>query len=127
MVEVIRVSRLYETNPNGGPPQDKFLDGAAELDAILTPHALLTLLKDVERKVGRSASDVRWGPREIDLDILLYDNLVVDEADLKIPHPLLHTRIFAIEPLCEIAPDVIHPILGKSACEIFFELKSKQK
>lgn len=118
MVEVVKVSKLYETDPVGGPPQDKFLDGAAEIRTQLTPHELLALLKITEKKVGRTPSKVKWGPREIDLDILLYGDLVMDDPDLIIPHPQLHLRRFMIEPLSEIAPKVIHPVLKKTAMEI---------
>ena len=106
MAEVVKVSKLYETEPVGGPQQDKFLDGAAEVLTHLTPHELLALLKVIEKKVGRTQSKVKWGPREIDLDILLYGDVVMTEPDLVIPHPLLHLRRFMIEPLAEIAPDV---------------------
>lgn len=119
MVEVIKVSKLYETDPVGGPPQDKFLDAAAEIRTLLTPHALLALLKDVEKKLGRTPTEVRWAPREIDLDILLYGSLVMDKPDLVIPHPQLHLRRFMIEPLSEIAPEVVHPILKKTVAEIY--------
>ena len=90
MVEVAKVSKLYETDPVGGPPQDRFLDGAAEIRTQLTPHELLSLLKLTEKKVGRTPSKVKWGPREIDLDILLYGDVVMNEPDLVIPHPQLH-------------------------------------
>jgi len=122
-VEVIKVSKLYETEPAGGPPQGKYLDGVAEITTGLTPRALLALLKETEKKVGRAPSDIRWAPREIDLDILLFEDVVMDEPDLKIPHPLLHLRDFMLEPICEIAPDVIHPVLKKSVGDILFELK----
>ncbi len=105
MVEVVKVSKLYETDPVGGPPQGKFLDGAAEILTQLTPHELLALLKLTEKKVGRTPSKVKWGPREIDLDILLYGDIVMDEPDLVIPHPQLHLRRFMLGPLAEIAPD----------------------
>ena len=82
----------------------------------------MALLKEIERRVGRTPSDVRWGPREIDLDILLFGDLIVDEPDLKIPHPLLHLRDFMLEPLCEIAPDVIHPVLKKNVADILSNL-----
>lgn len=121
-IELINVSGLVETEPVGGPPQDKFLDGAAEIKTELSPRELLALLKKIEREVGRVASSVKWGPREIDLDILLFGDLKIDEQDLKIPHPLLHLRRFMLEPLCEIAPDAIHPVLNKKVGEILFEL-----
>lgn len=118
MVEVVKVSKLYETDPAGGPVQDKFLDGAVEIRTQLTPHELLVLLKITEKKVGRTPSKVRWGPREIDLDILLYGDVVMNEPDLTIPHPQLHLRRFMIEPLAEIAPDVVHPLLKKTARKV---------
>ena len=118
MVEVAKVSKFYETDPVGGPPQDKFLDAAAEIRTLLTPHVLLALLKDVEKRVGRAPSKVKWGPREIDLDVLLYGGLIMDDPDLKIPHPQLHLRRFMIEPLSGIAPEAVHPILKKTAAEI---------
>jgi len=119
MAEVIKISKLYESEPVGGPPQDKFLDAAAEIRTKLTPRALLAHLKDVERRVGRVPSKVKWGPREIDLDILLFDDLIMNEPDLTIPHPLLHERAFMLEPLCEIAPEAVHPVLKKTAAKIF--------
>jgi 2-amino-4-hydroxy-6-hydroxymethyldihydropteridine diphosphokinase len=122
-VEVIKVSKLYETEPAGGPPQGKYLDGAVEITTELTPMALLAFLKEIEKKVGRTPSDIRWGPREIDLDILLFEDIIMDEPDLKIPHPLLCLRDFMLVPLCEIAPDVIHPVIKKSVGDILFELK----
>lgn len=122
-VKVIKISNLYETEPIGGPPQGKFLNAAAEVETQLTPRALLALLKKVEQKVGRAPSEIRWGPREIDLDILLFGDLRIDEPDLKIPHPLLHKRNFALEPLCEIAPEAVHSIFKKSAADILLELR----
>lgn len=125
MVEVAGVSKLYETEPVGGPPQDKFLDAAAKIGTLLTPRDLLAYLKEIEGEVGRTPSKVRWAPREIDLDILLYGDLVVNDPELAIPHPLLHLRRFMIEPLAEISPDAFHPVLKKTASEILRELISK--
>ncbi len=122
MVEVVSTSSLYETEPVGGPAQDKFLDGAAEIMTSLTPHALLKHLKEIEVRVGRTPSAVRWGPREIDLDILLYGDSVINDSELTIPHPLLHLRMFMIEPLAQIAPDAMHPVIGKTAAAIRNEL-----
>jgi 2-amino-4-hydroxy-6-hydroxymethyldihydropteridine diphosphokinase len=87
----------------------------------------MAFLKETEKKVGRTPSDVRWGPREIDLDILLFGDLIVDEPDLKIPHPLLHLRDFMLEPICEIAPDAVHPVLKKSVADILSESKAGKK
>lgn len=126
-INLIKVSGLLESDPVGGPPQGKFLDGAAEIDTNLSPRELLSLLKRIEREAGRVAPSVKWGPREIDLDILLFGDLNIDEQNLKIPHPLLHLRRFMLEPLCEIAPEVIHPAVKKNLADILLELKTGQR
>lgn len=123
-IKVISISRLYETEPVGGPPQGNYLDGAMEIETALSPKALLNVLKEVEKKVGRTPSDLKWGPREIDLDILLYEDLILEEPGiLKIPHPFLHLRAFMLDPLCEIAPDTVHPVLKRKVSEILSDLK----
>ena len=117
-VAVDAVSSLFETDPIGGPPdQPKFINAAAKLTTDLAPHRLLAVLLQIEQSLGRRRGE-RWGPREIDLDILLYDDLVISEDGLSIPHPLMHERRFVIEPLAEIAPGAIHPTLALSAKEI---------
>jgi len=126
-VEVVKVSSLYETEPEGGPQQGKFLDGAAEIRTALSPHELLAHLKQIEKETGRKPSGVRWGPREIDLDILLYGDMAVNDPELTIPHPLLHLRTFMIGPLAEIAPGALHPIIKKTASEILESLSGKDK
>ena len=126
MVMLVKVSGLYETEPVGGPPQDKFLNGAAEIWTGLTPRELLDFLKLTEKKIGRKPSDVKCGPREIDLDILLYGDVVINESDLTIPHQQLHLRRFMVEPLAEIAPDEIHPISKKTVSQILRGLNPRQ-
>lgn len=117
-VSVDTVSSLYETDPVGGPPdQPRFINAAAKLVTELTPERLLSVLQQIELSLGRRRGE-RWGPREIDLDILLYDNLVISEDGLTIPHPLMHERRFVMEPLAEIAPEARHPALGMTAHEI---------
>jgi 2-amino-4-hydroxy-6-hydroxymethyldihydropteridine diphosphokinase len=103
-------SSLYETVPWGVRDQPRFLNMVIEVETELSPQELLALLKNVEIEVGREKS-VRWGPRTIDLDILLYDDITLNEDSLTIPHPYLHERDFVLTPLCEIAPDVKHPLL----------------
>lgn len=117
-VSVEAVSSLYETDPVGGPPdQPRFMNAAAKLSTDLAPERLLAVLQQIEFSLGRRRGE-RWGPREIDLDILLYDNLVTSEDGLTIPHPLMHERRFVMEPLAEIAPKAMHPTLGLTAQEI---------
>jgi 2-amino-4-hydroxy-6-hydroxymethyldihydropteridine diphosphokinase len=103
-VEVVAVSTLRETDPIGYVHQPRFLNGAAELETTLPPRELLEQLLAVERQLGRERTGPRFGPRTIDLDLLLYDELVLDEPGLTLPHPRLHERRFALEPLAELAP-----------------------
>ncbi|MHC4592597.1 MAG: 2-amino-4-hydroxy-6-hydroxymethyldihydropteridine diphosphokinase [Planctomycetota bacterium] len=120
-VSVTQVSSFIETEPVGGPPQGRFLNAAAELHCDLEPCQLLDALQDVERVLGRERG-IRWGPRTLDLDVLLYDDRVVSKPGLEIPHPLMHKRRFVLEPLCEIAPDVVHPALCRSIHALLGEL-----
>ncbi|MGA9521889.1 MAG: 2-amino-4-hydroxy-6-hydroxymethyldihydropteridine diphosphokinase [Myxococcaceae bacterium] len=110
MFAVSRCSSLYESAPVG-PTQPRFLNAVVELSCCCEPLRLLSLLKQIERDLGRQRRK-RWGPREIDLDILLWDDQVIAEPTLQIPHLELHKRRFALEPLCELAPDLRHPITG---------------
>jgi len=109
---VVVVSTLRETNPVGVIDQPKFLNGVAALETELQPQALLDLLLAVERRLGRERRE-RWGPRTIDLDLLLYGDEVIDEDGLTVPHPHLHERRFVLEPLAEIAPTLVVPGLGR--------------
>lgn len=110
-------SQVYETEPWGVTDQPKFLNFAVEAATTLTPDALLTLCKEVEATLGRVPGP-RFGPRLIDLDILLYGREVVELPHLQIPHPRLHLRAFALVPMEEIAPDAHHPLLGLSISRI---------
>ena len=108
-VDVTKVSSLYSTAPVGGPPQRSFVNLVVELATDLDPHKLLEMCKDIERRLGREPSDIRWGPRVVDLDILLFAEEKVNDPDLEIPHPRLPQRRFMLVPLLEIAPDVADP------------------
>jgi 2-amino-4-hydroxy-6-hydroxymethyldihydropteridine diphosphokinase len=103
-------SSLYETEPWGEKNQPLFLNMALEIETELKPQELLRVVKNVEIEAGRERS-YKWGPRIIDLDILLYNHIIVNEETLKIPHPLMHERDFVLRPLDEIAPDAMHPLL----------------
>lgn len=111
-VEVVRVSSLRETDPVGFKDQPPFLNGVAELETSLAPLALLERLLAVERELGRTRDGPRWGPRLIDLDLLLYGQEVVDEPGLRVPHPRLAERRFVLEPLTELDPELSVPGLG---------------
>ncbi len=108
---VLRTSSIYETAPWGLTGQPDFLNMVAEISTTLSPRQLLDRVKDLERELGREHSPP-FGPRLIDVDILLYGDSVVDEPDLHIPHASLHLRAFALVPLAELAPDSVHPVLG---------------
>ncbi|HJR44342.1 MAG TPA: 2-amino-4-hydroxy-6-hydroxymethyldihydropteridine diphosphokinase [Actinomycetota bacterium] len=108
-ISTLAVSGLYETSPIGGPPQRSFVNLVVKVETELGPRALLEACKDIEQKMGREPSDLRWGPRVVDLDLLLYGREKVSEPDLEVPHPRLKERRFALVPLLEIDPDLTDP------------------
>jgi 2-amino-4-hydroxy-6-hydroxymethyldihydropteridine diphosphokinase len=112
-IDVLELSRLRETDPVGVTEQPQFLNGAVALETTLTPRQLLEVLLSIERELGRVREGERWGPRTIDLDLLVYGDETVDEPGLRIPHPRLHERRFALEPLAELEPELEVPGLGK--------------
>ena len=117
-----KVSSVYRTEPQGYEQQPDFLNCVVEVDTNMEPTHLLRDVKDIEKLMGREAT-FRNGPRLIDLDILLYGDEVIDDPELIVPHPRLHERAFMLVPLCEIAPDIVHPVLHKTIREIFQGLK----
>jgi len=110
-VEVVGVSDLRETDPVGVIDQPPFLNGAVAIETTLPARALLDLLLEIERSLGRVRGE-RWGPRIVDLDLLVYGNEVVDEPGLRVPHPRLHERRFALEPLADLRPELEIPGRG---------------
>jgi len=125
-IAVDKVSSIYETEPVGFKEQDWFLNMTACITTSLSPRDLLIAINQIERELKRERI-IRWGPRTIDIDILLFDDMVLDTPDLKIPHPEMHKRAFVLVPLKEIAPKAVHPILNKRIAELLDGLKMNEE
>ena len=119
------ISSIYTTDPVGYEAQAQFLNGVAAIQTILSPLSLLHTLKDIETAIGRKHR-IRWGPREIDLDILIYGDLCVQTETLVIPHPEMHLRGFVLVPLAEIAPNLIHPVLQETIQTLLNRLEDSE-
>jgi 2-amino-4-hydroxy-6-hydroxymethyldihydropteridine diphosphokinase len=115
--EVVKCSSIYESKPFGNVKQDNYYNRVVRINTNLEPIDLFKLLKNIENEIGRTKTE-RWGPREIDLDILLYDNLVYSDDTLKIPHIGIQERDFVIVPLTEIEPEITHPVLKKKISKL---------
>jgi 2-amino-4-hydroxy-6-hydroxymethyldihydropteridine diphosphokinase len=120
---LLRLSPVYETDPVG-PPQPPYLNMVAELETELSPKGLLAEMLRVEKALGRERRE-RWGPRTLDLDLLLYGDLVLEEAGLSVPHPRLHERAFVLVPLLDLLPEGRHPLLGQSFAELLASLDAE--
>lgn len=117
LVKLTKVSSVYESEPVGYLDQGWFLNQVAEVATGLEPEDLLNVLQEIENRLGRKRL-IRWGPRVIDLDLLLYEKRIINSPRLIVPHPRIYERGFVLWPLCEIAPDFVHPD-GKKTCEHF--------
>jgi len=115
-IEVTKRSSNYETEPEGGGTQPPFINAALEIKTKLTPHRLLEVCQEIETTLGRER-EIEWGPRTIDIDILLYDGEIISDDKLQVPHPLMHERL--------IAPHLIHPVLEKSIVTLYDERKAE--
>lgn len=121
--DVLSLSSFYETEPWGFASENTFLNAALELETACSPMELLHLTQQIEREMGRTQkSDSSYHDRIIDIDILLYGNEVVHHEDLVVPHPLMQQRLFVMQPLAEIAPSLVHPVLQKSMYDLYMDL-----
>lgn len=121
--DVLSLSSFYETEPWGFASENTFLNAALELETDCSPMELLRLTQQIEREMGRTQkSDSSYHDRIIDIDILLYGNEVVHHEDLVVPHPLMQQRLFVMQPLAEIAPSLVHPVLQKSMYDLYMDL-----
>jgi len=124
-VRVVQMAPITETDPVGGPPQGRYLNTVVEVETSRAPHDLLRVLQAIEQQGGRRPSTQRWGPRPIDLDLLLYEEHCVEEPELTVPHPRLHERRFVLEPLAQLAPEMQHPLLHKSVADLLAQLPAR--
>jgi 2-amino-4-hydroxy-6-hydroxymethyldihydropteridine diphosphokinase len=124
---VTALSHFYETEPVGGVAQDDFYNAAARIATTLRPLELLAELQRIETEVFQRTPSLRWGPRSMDLDILLYGDLVLTGEILTIPHPRLAERRFVLQPLADIAPALVHPTLGNSIAELLASLAATER
>lgn len=121
-IRVTAVSAYLNTTPVGYTEQPDFLNAVAELETGLSPHELLEQCNRIEQELKRKRI-IHWGPRTIDLDILLFGGLVLKDELLTVPHPRMHEREFVLKPLSEIAPDVVHPVYNRKISELYDEYK----
>ncbi|PKB72686.1 MAG: 2-amino-4-hydroxy-6-hydroxymethyldihydropteridine diphosphokinase [SAR202 cluster bacterium Io17-Chloro-G7] len=125
LIRVLRSSGIYETAPWGLEDQQDFLNSVIEVETLLTPAGLLERIKGVEHTLGRKPG-VRYGPRLIDIDILLFGNQVVEQAELQIPHLRLHLRAFALIPLAELVPSLVHPVLNLTVGQLVRQVDCRE-
>jgi len=121
-IKIVGESSVHETAPWGNQEQAHFLNQCVQIATHESPENLLKKIKNIEQKIGRQEAS-KWGPREIDIDILFYNDMILHYASLTIPHPHIAERSFVLVPLCEIAPDFVHPVLKKSVKALLQKLQ----
>ncbi len=127
-IKLIRTSALYETEPWGVKNQNWFLNMAVEIKTSLSPQDLLVKLQNIERTLGRNREkEIRWGERPIDIDIIFYDNLVLESDVLTIPHKFMHKRAFVLVPLLELIPDFVHPVFNITISQLYDNLEEVEE
>lgn len=116
--KIVRKSALYESEPWGFTAKNWFLNQVVQIETTISPDMLMDILLDIEKQLGRERIGKEYHSRTLDLDILYYDSEVIDNEKVTLPHPRLHLRKFTLLPLCEIAPDFVHPVFGKTQKEL---------
>ena len=120
-------SRFYKTAPVDYLDQEWFVNAVVKIDTGLNPLELLEALKDIQRRAGRVHDPIRFGPRIIDLDVIFFDDEIIDTPDLKIPHPRLHKRRFVLKPICDIDPAIVHPVFQKDVQSLLNQLTDEDQ
>jgi len=126
-IQITGISSFYHSEPMDYFDQDWFVNTVIQLETMLAPGALLKILKAVEVETGRTENHIRFGPRTLDFDIIFYDSLIIETEDLIVPHPRMHLREFVLRPMCDLSPDLLHPVLGKSMNQLLHELKGEKQ
>lgn len=124
-INIIKVSSIYETEPYGVLEQDNFLNGVVQVETDLSPEMLLESLMSIEKELDRVRIK-KWGPRTIDLDIIFYEDFIINKENLVVPHKDMENRDFVLKPLCELDENFIHPILKKSVKKLYEDLQNKK-
>ncbi len=126
-LKVIQHSAYYYSEPVGFADQPWFVNAVFKASTALEPYTLLTELKKAEKAAGRQQDGIRFGPRVVDLDLIFYDDRVIRTSGLIVPHPRMHERAFVLRPLCDIAPDLVHPVFGRRVADLLADNASGQQ
>ena len=121
------LSPFYRTEPVDVEGENWFVNAVVSIDTSLSPAELIEMLLEIEKKMGRIRSGIRWESRVIDLDILLFGNEIINDKKLTVPHPRMHTRRFVMAPMADIAPELIHPVQGKSMSDLLGAIPSEEQ